>query len=343
MQLDQFKIVIDKFNNNNINILNYKNIPINKIDENIINFGLKKLAQWAEKNFKNIVIVWPVLAKQYLNINSKIINYSNKKLDELETSKKIINKYTEYLVSILPNAKILKYNDNFITRLYYYDFNNKNFEPNFVHLLTKNYEDIATNLLNLLKINYKDYYNEDLDYETLKIEKMKTDLEKLKAYSYNNIEHIYCHLVSYTNFINKLKNHIIVINGKGDIASKLRFYRNKNLIGTEKQNLKWNVLPNENYLAIIDTKNNFIYEKHSTDKIQYKYIIPNLKKEFSIESDKDKSSIIYDKKELSKDQLGLNFVIIDLNKNEVIDQAYCNISNDEYMLVTSKLFDKFNN
>ena len=349
VQLDWFRRVFDTINNdnikNNVNI-KYNYIKIDQIDENIIINGLKKLADWASKNYKNIVIVWPVLAKSFLNKESKIQKYSSQKLNQINSMQKIIDKYTELLSKFIKSAKVLKWKNDYYARLVHFDyFNIKSgltVEPNFVHLLTKNYEDIATNLLKLLNLGYKQWYDEDLDFETMKVEKLKNVVEELKGFRDNNIEEVYCHIISYTNYLNKLKHHLIVISGKGDIKKSLRFYRNKNTLSFGKNYLKWNVLSNESYIAVIDTKNNFIYENHSADKSMYEYKVPNLNKSVYIESSLDNSSIKYGDVEHSMNQKGINFFILDLDNNEIIDSSYCDISNDEYMLVHSKLFEKFN-
>ncbi len=48
------------------------------------------------------------------------------------------------------------------------------------------------------------------------------------------------------------------------------------------------------------------------------------------------SSIIFNNTEYSKNDRGLNFVILDLNEMNVIDTASCDLNNDSYLLINSQ-------
>ncbi len=351
MQLDWFSLVFEKLNKYLSGFgssMDCTRLNVSSLDSQIRE-GLSKLAEWGSSRFENIVVVWPRYSKRFFNESAVMKSYSPKIAEMYEQRQTIIDCYTEYLSSLLPSAKVLKWSSEYISRMVFTDFIKLNkgevVEPNPVHLLTANYDDIVSSLLELLQLDYREFYDKPLDYASFKMESLKNEYERLRNFRDSSYNGVLCHINAYTNYLKTLRNHLIVISSKGDISKKLRFYRNKNVLGYDKKSLSWNAV-NENYIAVIDTKNGFVYEEHSPDAVSYVYDIPDSLKYVkvlsdAIKSEKPTSSIVFYGKECSKNRRGINIVVVDLISGQVVDSASCDITNDPFMLVDSDYLSVF--
>lgn len=124
-------------------------------------------------------------------------------------------------------------------------------------------------------------------------------------------------------------------------VSNLRFWKNKTLLGIRSKNLSWPVKDNENYISLIDTKNQFIYENKSNDSCFYEYKIPNSLKTVQLHCSNKNSKICFYNKEYALSNLGLNFFVLNLNTGAVVDFGTCDIEHDQFMLVKSNFFNLF--
>ncbi len=351
VQLDWFSLVFEKINkylSGSGSAIKATRLSVDSLDVQI-RAGLDRLATWATSKFENIVIIWPKYSKRYLNESALIKEYSPQIAGMYEKRQTVIDLYTEYLSSALPSAKVLKWSDDYLSRMVFTDFIKLNkgetVEPNPVHLLTSNYDDIVSSLLDLLEMDYNDFYDKPLDYASFRMETLKNDYERLRYFRDSSYNGVLCHINAYTNFLKTLKHHLIVFSSKGDISKKLRFYRNKNVLGCGKKKLSWNAV-NENYVAVVDTKNNFVHEEHSPCGISFVYDIPDSLKHVKVVSDsinteKPTSSIVFYGQECSKNKRGLNILVVDLTDGKIIDKASCDISNDPFMLVDSEYLSAF--
>lgn len=348
VQLDWFSSVFTKINSflkkNNL-FLSETPVTLENIDKNKIFNELKKFANYLNTLNKTIIVVWPKLTTKYFDYDYQIKQYLPQTQESYHKKQKILDEFTSHFIKNLNSPKILKWNDDFTSRLINSDyakiFKNQTAEPHAVHLLQSNYEWLASSVLSMLNIDYKNFYNKPLDYISYRNESVKNEYEKLKSFRDNNIDNIHCHINAYTNYLLTLNHHIIVFSGKGDISKNLRFWKNKSLLGITNKFLRWNVKENDNYIALIDTKNNFVYEKISEDKLSYLYQIPNSQKTIYIESSNLLSKIEFFNKDYSYNKNGLNFFIINLNTSTVVDFGTCNIAKDQFMLVESNFFNNF--
>lgn len=218
--------------------------------------------------------------------------------------------------------------------------NHKSYEPNVVHLLQENYEWLASQTLSLLNIDYNLFYNKPFDYQTYKTETLKNEYEKLRSFRDGHIDKIYCHINAYTNYLLTLDHHIIAFCFNGATAN-LRFWKNKSLLGIKSKNLSWSLKDNENYISLIDTKNQSIYENKSNDSCFYEYKIPHSEKTVQLSCSNRNSKIKFYDKEYSLSDSGLNFFVLNLNTGAVVDFGTCDIEHDQFMLVKSNFFNLF--
>lgn len=307
--------------------------------------GLKEFAKFLNSLNKTIVVVWPKTCTKYFDYDYKIKEYSEESKMRYGKKQILLDEFTSFFIKNLNSPKVLKW-DNFTARLVFSDYtkilNHQNYEPNAVHLLQENYEWLASKTLKLLKIDYKKYYNKPFDYHSYKTETIKNEYEKLRSFRDGHIDEIYCHINAYTNYLLTLDHHILVfsLNGGGKLSS-LRFWKNKSLLGIKTKNLSWAIKDNENFVALIDTKNQFIYENKSNDSCFYEFKIPNSQKNIQIQCSNKESEIKFDNKNYSSNNLGLNFFVLNLNTGAVVDFGYCDIENDQFMLVKSNFFNLF--
>lgn len=330
-----------------INCLKKQNINVKceavdfqNINEDIIINGLKKLSKFLEDNFENIIINIPKVAKKYYSLDNKLVEYNNKKLEDYLYWENIVDKYSRILSKNISKAKILEWDNNVIGRnLFYSDFINGNV-PNAVHLIHENYSVLENRLLNLLGINYTDYYKEPLSPDSLNYEILMNRYVYLN-YKFDKItKFMFCNINGYTNFLKRLKNHLIVFCVHADAQNKIKYWNNRFLLGL---NFKFNF--RDSYIGIIDTKNNFKYENSSKDALTYTYNIPNTEDKVFIESHgfyaNNFSSIKFRSQEYSKQKRGINIFVLDLNLMSVVDCANCDTCLDNDLKMDSNMLSVF--
>lgn len=319
-------------------------ISLDQIGKPRILEGLKDLAEFLNSLNKTIVVVWPKTCTNYFDYDYKIKEYPEESKIRYSKKQILLDEFTSYFVSALNSPKVLKW-DNFTARLVFSDYTkilkHEGYEPNAVHLLQENYELLASKTLKLLKIDYKKYYNKPFDYHSYKTETLKNEYEKLRSFRDGHIDEIYCHINAYTNYLLTLDHHVLVFSLNGNGYSNLRFWKNKSLLGIKSKNLSWAIKDKENYIALIDTKNQFIYENKSIDSCFYEYKIPNSQKRIQIQCSNKESEIVFDNKNYSSNNLGLKFFVLNLNTGAVVYFGNCDIEHDQFMLVKSNFFNLF--
>lgn len=326
------------------NSFTFEKVTIDKLDKHIIEDGLGQFANWLNNFGKKIVVFWPVLSKKYFGFDYKVKSYSEKSLKLFEEKQKNIDMLTEMFTKKLNKPNIIKWSEDTTGKNIntdYVDFLNKNHEPNPVHITNDGYLDIATRLLAKLRLNYKKYYTKGLDYETYKYEysnNMRSQLINFQERSYNEI---LCSLNAYTNYLLSLKHHLIIFSVQADCQGRIKYWRNRKALG-----LNFYAHFRDSFIGVIDTKNNFKYEKFSQDALTYTYNIPNTSESVFVESHgfyaTNFSSIKYRDKEYSKGKRGFNILVIDLNTMEVEDVANCDTCLDDYLIVDSDKLSVFN-
>ncbi len=321
--------------------LSFKKIFIEDIKEDTIKTGIKSLAEWISLNFKHAVILHPKFCIKYLNKDKKIINYSNIYMEKINRNQTIIDKWTEFLCENLISKTVLKFPNDLISELISLDYINKA-EPNPVHYLTSQKFKLSSKLLKLLGLDYKMFFSHQLEPLDYLIESTKLNYENTKQLKDRLEKELLINIDVYTNWLNSLTHHLIIFCCKDTMALKLKFWKNRFSLG-----LEFNVNTRDSFIGIIDTKNNFKYENTSQEAITYTYNIPNTDKNIYIESHgwnaKSLSSIIFENQELSKNSRGLNIVVVDLNTFEIVDKSTCDLHDDDFVLIHSDLFQKYNN
>ena len=128
----------------------------------------------------------------------------------------------------------------------------------------------------------------------------------------------------------KFKNKIIVISVKDSASKFINKFITKSNIG-----LKCEISTRESYIAVVDIARDFIYERHSSQKITGSYKIKN--KYIDIVSAGyscgNISSIKVGDEEYSKNKRGLNIAILNKNNFKLIDSFYVDSHADEKLII----------
>ena len=325
---------------NNSEKIEFVEVLIKNLSENEIKKGLLNFCEKLNNLFKKVVIIYPAFSKKYFDKNGRMVDYSPEELKIFEEKKKIIDKCTDFVGEHLNNKIIFKYKENLIAR--YTEGNDfKLMKPNPVHYLVWQKIKCFSELLKILNINADDFLSEN-DVQNVMLEKTKNQVvEYHNKFKENLGKKLLININVYTNFLKTLKHHLIIFCVRDEATSKLKFWLNRFELG-----LNFKIGYRDSYFAIIDIKNNFVTEKASHDKLDFNYKIPDTDKSVYVESHgfdaQSLSTIVFKNLELSKNKRGINFAVIDLNTLEVIDRATCDTHEDEFLLVDSDYFSRFN-
>ncbi len=300
----------------------------------VIESGLTDLANFLKENYaeENIILHYPAFCKRYCNLNGKIVSFSQKDIANGNYRKSVVYKWTDFLHALIPNAKTLKpetfLNDPLSIHLYTDDLTTI---PNPVHLsqedkvLTVSHLMTQLNILSAEKISpvIKEFLNLSNSY--VQLYKSFERVQKNTVTSLNN----------YFNNVLDLDRHIVIISTKNQASEKANKFFAKSKLG-----IKLNLSPSTSYVAIINKKDNFIYENVSDDSVSYVY-----KKKFKTVEVKSSykyniSSISINKKEYSCNRRGLNFVIIDNKTMNVVDKFFCDTYVDDFLLISPNIIKK---
>ena len=309
---------------------NYEIVQYSEVDETIIKNGLERLAILLTSHFdgKQIVLHYPIFAKRYWNLNNKIINYSEKDRNNALQRIKIIEYWTDYLASLIPGSikfKPAETNLNSVARFLSTD--NITLLPNPVHLSQK---DIAICVNELLPIINEDGCKKSL-IDTLN--NCLVDLNNKYILAMKAIEKVSGNITtSLNNYISKqidLERQIVVISTKNQASEYIHKFYMKTKLG-----IQLNVNHSESYVCIIDRLNKYVVEKTDKNDACLCYSISGLEIRCDSNFTQNKSSIIINGVEYSKNRRGLNFVIIDRKTKKIISSFWCDTYADENLLIT---------
>ncbi len=317
--------------------ITFKPIKIQNIAETIIYNGLNKLADWAKSRFdsKKIIIYIPQLAQTFYDLDNNFSKFNDSIIDRGKCEYELVKKFSIYLHNRIKGSVLLEDNFNKIAGFINYDevINCKTPYPN--HFIEPNYFKTSKNLLELLKIDYKDYYIqpiEAMEYEVVKAQNLAIKINKDLQFAIN-------HCLNLNQYIDKLdlENDIIIFSVCDEGSSKLKFFRNrKNL------KLNFNFGYRDSYIGIISNEDNILYEETSQDKIVYSFSIKDNK--FEICSANylvgNISYVSLNGKKYYSKKRGLNIFVFKRKTFELVDVANCDTHIDKYLLINS---DKLNN
>ena len=314
----------------------FEKFSISNFDKTLIVEGLKKFSIWVTKNFKqeNTIIYVPEKADRYFSTKGTIECYDNYRLNKKIKDDSTLLTYSNILHSLLPNSKIYYDCAKKIAQFEIFDTITDDKTPPSTHFSI--YDNLKTglNILDLLHIQIKEYYQEPIDIIQYALIKQKFDYWKLYKKFKNIIDSNNLQIKKYINNIKDLEKIIIIFSVK-DSSHLLK--NNLSLLGL-KNSLKYR----ESYIAIIDKSRNFIYENSSLDKMIYNYSVNdtfiNIQSAGYNVGNISSVKIGADGENLSLNKIGLNIVIINSKTLEVLDQAHCDTCNDDDLIVDSQYF-----
>ncbi len=330
----RFNEIIKNLQSKNISC---KLIPFNKIDKQCFLHGLDLLCEFVTKNFiekqKKVIVLYPAFNNKYLDVRGRVLDYPQQVLNSNNFKYETLLFYENYFTEKLKGCKIFKPKplSGYSVHVQY---DQETDLPSVVHHPKYDELKFACELYNI--INNK---NEGFDLYTLLAKefdklnnfafKLVCDVNKSKSNLITNLNNIVYNLID-------LDKHIVIISAKDECSVKLPRFMAKTKLG-----LKMPVEFRQSYVAIIDKNNSFIFEQNSSDKIIKNYEIEGLKVDIKSAGILCGyiSSIIINGKEYSKNERGLNFVIIDNKTLNVVSSFSCDTFYDDNLIV--KLENKF--
>ena len=302
------------------------------VNEKLIQKGLEKLANFLKQHFdeQKIIINYPVFCKRFWNLDGKIVDYSANDQRLFSQKENLINKWSNYLATLLPKAKKFKPAiQGKLCSCYVVTDNIKN-NPNPVHLSNKDMLTMVTELINVLEepIQSKPLLyqlNDVCEKLQANVVKQVKNIERLKTGVFTSLNY-------YVNNILDLSKHIVLISAKNQASQQLNKFFAKSKI-----NLEMNFSKSQSYIAVINKLDNFLYEQSSDEKVEYKYVYKDIEIELLSHYKENLSSIKVKGQEYSTCRRGLNIVILNNKNLKVIDSFYCDTYIDENLLITPHL------
>lgn len=305
-------------------------IAYDSLGRDKINEGIRKLADWAKKNFdeKKIIINRIRLGDKYINKDNDIVLYDT--TDIIRKRKYDIKKNEDFLISLLPNSIVLQQEDVICDLGLYDDYTMR--EPQRDHYTFETYREKADTLVNKLGIDYREYSNYRISQMERAYREVKLKYLKEQFISNRNKN---LNLNNYFERSGDLDKFIVIISVRDEAKSQIHKFTAKKYLG-----IKCDIDYRNSYIAVIDKKNNFVYEKSGKKTIEYTYKLKD--SEIKIKSsgfdDDNISSIVFNGQELSTNTRGLNIVLIDSESLDIVDIAYCDTHEDRELMVHSDRF-----
>ena len=305
-------------------------IRIKDIDRDIILNGLDNLAEFVKDNYseEKIIVVYPVFCTKYCNEKGIVVPYPQEEVDRIKQKQEEVYYYSDYFMSKLSKAKkfVLQSTTEYAT---YKESDLGVIRPNPVHRPKYQEVDNAYQLYNV--IFDKNVECNGYNYLTHEYDRLMN-----KAYKLVNIvfKTTFDTITSLNNYVYKILNldrYIVAISAKDEASAYLQKF-----ISKSKLNLKFQIAFRQSYIGIVDKRGDYFFEQSSDAMLEKKYSIR--KNVIEIKSAGfccgNVSSIKVNGIEYSKNRRGLNFVIIDNQSFEVVNQFSCDIHADENLLIT---------
>lgn len=317
---------------NSLNDPNFRSeiVTMDQISRDIILDGIDKLADFARRTYDptKIVVVNPIFHLKYCNKFGNIIPYTPEEQTLITKKQNIVNSYTQYFMEKIPEATFFlpkttkDYSSYRITDLGVT-------KPIFTH--HPKYEEIqfAYQLYNLI-------FHQKLDCPTYQLLTKEYDILTYTAYKLANIvsKTAFETITSLNNYfydVLDLDKYIVIISSKDDASTHLHKF-----IAKDKLSLSFPISFRDSYIGIVDKVRNYYFEQASPNSLTQIYNIGE--NSISISSSGylcgNISSIIINGKEFSPNKRGLNFVIIDNETFEVVNQFNCDSHADENLIIS---------
>lgn len=304
--------------------------------EKLVENGFKEFAAKIKELYQesNIIIHIPKHSQRYYSSSDEILEYPEDISSYLSSADVLNEKWSKFLCNLLPHARILEDRNDTIAMFGLYDDIEQIKIPPAIHHSDKDNVVSSFDLLDLLDLKPSITLNECIKHSFLRT---KNQL----VYTNYELKKMKVNRLSLNNYFSKIKHlddFIIIITSKDDASNNLKYFRNRKGLPLSLQ-----VGFRDSYIAIVDLKRNFVYEKAAQQAQTYSYVVKG--KTIYVESAGwnagNKSIVSFeDGKNLSKSSRGLNIVLLNSETAELVDSAYCDSFADKDLFVTSDYFEK---
>lgn len=328
---------------NNLKELKVKEIKFVDFDEKIIKNGLIKLSEFLKENYEEdkIIIHIPKRVKLYSDINGNIFSFDKANIEKDTLYDSIVFKYSNFLISLLPNCKVFYNTNNTVAKLIEGNINNNINMPQSDHFSDYDNFCAAKNLIKCIGINSN--LNNDSIIEPINVELTNLSNNVLKnLIIINRYSEFIVNLNTYFDKISNYNDFIFIFSVKDEASLYIKYFRNKTNLG-----ISANIGYRQSYIAVVDKSRNFIYEESSNNKLSYNY---RVKCEMKDSSFNDVSILIKSAgfncgniseininggDNLSLNKRGLNIIILNAKTLDIVDRVNCDTHNDRQLLIES--------
>ena len=274
----------------------------------------------------------------YFDLEDTLADYDETIVQKGQALQESIKKHSMYLHERIPGSILFDCSDN-LTIAQYGVYDNPNDPlPTAWHYTDEDYCKQAKKLSELL--GFSECKNEShLTPIGEMAMKNRTMYLKQKT-SIGNTAYVVSNSLSINDYFERIENledFIVVMTAKDEASNKLKNFVSKNLLGINV-NIKWR----NSYIAIIDKKRNFKFEKASPDMLRYEYSIGE--KTLSVVSAGfdcgNVSSVKINSVEFSQNKRGINIALFNSETFELVDTANCDTFGDADLKVSSVYFGK---
>jgi len=304
------------------------------LDDFSVASGLEYFAGEIKKIYseEKIIINIPRHSEKYYK-DGALSSYPDNVKELNDKNDALVEKWSSYLCRLLPKAKIFSDGAPSVGMFSIYDkISSKADIPPAIHyskvdLVRKSYR-----LLEMLGVKPSKSIEEYLSIELMKsmdaFMRLNSELNSFKK-----------RMLTLNNYFEKIENKsdfIIIITVKDDASNSLKYFRNRSQLP-----LSFKIGFRDSYIAIVDKKRNFVYEKISTSKLEYEYEVEN----FTVRVKSagwlagNESFVSTDcQTNLSQNRRGMNIVVLNSVTLELVDSANCDSFGDKELKVVSKYF-----
>ena len=316
--------------------LKLETVDATELDERIMQ-GLSEFAARIKEIFdeRKIIINYPRHAQLY-SIDGTVKPYPENMQKIHSAHDFVTDKWSDCLRRLLPNAVVLEPPTGTVALYGFFDNIDAVPFPPAIHHSRVDMLRRALYTLSSLGIECEKTYEQCLEQtlvsEMARFVKTNYELSRMKK-----------EMLTLNNYFSKLKrkeDFIIVLTAKDDCANNLKYFRSKGDLP-----LKFRIGFRDSYIAIIDMKRGFVYENTSLEAQTYSYRIgENLL--FAESAGMGKGNIsrvqINGGDNLSRNQRGLNILVLNSETLEVVDRANCDSFGDKELKVSSDYYNRVN-
>ena len=325
LKTNRTSFIYEQLCNKDLQNVQYKLFRYDEINQTRILKGLERLARWINANIPstNVVLHYPYFINKYYNLKNEIVTYTVARQTELNKLKNAIYLYTDFLCANLANKTVFNPRGEFLGR--YRQADNLLHSAVPVHYTSADSIKLVSQFLQTIHHNSSISEFDALSLECMTLSNLVCRLNKSLKYVDSDFT------TSLNNYVSKYldtNEQIVVISTKNQASEYIHKFYMKTKLG-----IQLNVNHSESYVCIIDRLNKYVVEKTDKNDACLCYSISGLEIKCDSNFTQNKSSIIINGVEYSKNCRGLNFVIIDRKQQKVVKSFNVDTYDDALLLL----------